>query len=266
MENKSLKIGVLGLGLIGGSILKALNLLGKYTLIAVSKSSFRASAEYCSVSGEDIALLKPCDLIFVCSKMSETKELLKRLEKIVSKDTIVADVCSLKDFLTDDYNFNYVPTHPMAGSELSGFENSNPYLFEGAKWITGKENLIINSLIKEMGAIPYLLNSNTHDILAAEISHLPMLLSFALFYSVDTDAKKIASSGFRDFTRYAMTNPDLAFDMLKFNRKNIMEQYEKFDIAFKKLCSLDENEFKKTVENIAQKRRDMYDINGKNIL
>ena len=87
-----MKIGVAGLGLIGGSIFKDLKALG-YDVIGVSKSQ----------KGENIydnyEVLKTCNLVFVCSAMNKTLEILDKLEDILSPDTVVTDVCSLKEFV-----------------------------------------------------------------------------------------------------------------------------------------------------------------------
>ena len=264
MENKRLKIGILGLGLIGGSILKALHDLNKYSLYAVSKSSSDKAKEYCEVSSSDINILSDCNVVFVCSRMDVAQRDLNSLNGVVRNDTIVTDVCSIKGFLKSDYKYNYIPSHPMAGTEFSGSKNSFAELFAGAKWVMMKENETLRNLIIEMGAKPLIMSANVHDASAAEISHLPMLLSMALFNFAKDESKKIASSGFRDTTRLAMTNADLAADMLKFNRENIISSYKKFAMEFERLLGLNEEEFKKEVAIIAQKRANMYDENGKN--
>lgn len=99
MANEKLKVGVLGLGLIGGSILKALHSTGKYFLYAVSKSSYKKAENFADVASCDINLLAECNVVFVCSKMNETNEKLYELNGILKKkETIVADVCSIKNF------------------------------------------------------------------------------------------------------------------------------------------------------------------------
>lgn len=263
MENKRLKLGILGLGLIGGSVLKALHALDKYELFAVSRSSYKEASKYAKTSF-DINILKDCEIVFVCSKMQDAKNDLKRLENVVSNNAVVADVCSIKGFLEDDYNFNYIPSHPMAGTEFSGFNNSFKELFIGAKWVMGKNNEALKKVITDLGAKPLIMDANLHDKSAAEISHLPMLISMALFDMADNDAKKIAASGFRDATRLAMTNSDLAYDMLNLNKNNILNAYQKFSECFEKIINLDEKEFKNYVETIAQMRAQMYDKDGKN--
>lgn len=265
MANKKLKVGVLGLGLIGGSILKSLFYKNKYTLFVVSKSSYKDASNFCCGSSDKIETLKDCDVVFVCSKMSETKENLYKLQDILPNKTIVTDVCSIKNFLPRNFNFNFISSHPMAGTELSGFENSDAELFKGAKWIIEKDNSILNDLIVDMGASPVLLNREMHDVMAAEISHFPALAAFALFNAADDKSRKIAASGFRDMTRLCLTNKDLAYDMLNLNRKNIVSAYKKFVNAFDNLLNQSEIEFKNSISLIAEKRAEMYDKNGKNV-
>ena len=266
MENRNLKIGILGLGLIGGSILKALAALNKYETVVVSKSSYEDAKEFASLATNDASALSDCDVVFVCSKMKQAKQNLEVLQDIVREDAIVTDVCSIKGFLVGDYKYNYISSHPMAGTEKSGFKASFPELFIGAKWILTKENEVLENLIKEMGAKPIIMKEKEHDYNAAQISHLPLLTSIALFSAAGEDAKKIASSGFRDTTRLSMTNKDLAFDMLNLNRENVVKAYEKFKSEFERIISLNEYDFKKFVEEVAEKRAKMYDKNGKNTL
>ena len=124
-----MKIGVVGLGLIGGSIFKSLKALNKYELIGVS-----SSVKEDNVSN-DYTTLKDCDLVFVCSPMNATLEVLDKLNSILSSKTIVTDVCSLKEFVSKKkYNYIFIPSHPMAGTEHSGWENSVLNLFQGATW------------------------------------------------------------------------------------------------------------------------------------
>ena len=123
-----MKIVVIGLGLIGGSIFKALK--ASYSVIGVS-----SSVQEKNVSN-DYNTLKECDLVFVCTPMNKTLEILDKLESILSSKTIVSDVCSLKSFVSKkQYSYKFIPSHPMAGTENSGWENSFPNLFQGAKWV-----------------------------------------------------------------------------------------------------------------------------------
>lgn len=274
MENMNLKVGarvgIIGLGLIGGSILKALCRLKEYELIGISKSSYKKAAEFCTLSSPDINNIKDCDVIFVCSKMSETIDMLNKLETIVRPDTIVSDVSSLKRFVNKKkYSFNFIGSHPMAGTESSGFDASFAELFHGAKWILNKENTLLEDLIKKMGAKPVIIDENTHDKQACLISHLPMLISAALLDTAikeDENALNIASSGFRDTTRLSLTDTALALDMLELNGDNFDIYIDKFIENLKELKNMPKMEFINTLKSIQKIRKTMYDNNGKNTL
>ncbi len=270
MENRNLKIGIIGLGLIGGSILKALKKAGGFDLIGISKSSHKKAAQFCTLSSPDINDIKDCGVIFVCSKMSETLDILDKLENIVQDDTIVCDVSSLKRFVNKKkYSYNFIGSHPMAGTEFSGFEASFAELFYDAKWILNKQNQILEDLILKMGAKPVIMDEITHDKYACLISHLPMLISTALLNTVieeDKNALNIASSGFRDTTRLSLTDTSLALDMLEFNNDNFEIYIDKFIENLKELKNMPKVEFINTLNSIQKIRKSMYDINGKNKL
>ena len=278
MEDRNLKtelkIGVIGLGLIGGSVLKSLYERG-YDVIGVSKSSFNKAAEFCTKATSDIKDVKDCNVVFVCSKMSETLSVLKELENIVSSDCIVCDVCSLKRFVNFDNDgmpykrpYNFIGSHPMAGTEFSGFENSYPELFIGAKWILNEKNEILENLIKNMGAKPVVMGAKDHDMFACLISHLPMLVSTALMKTAANEDKalKMAASGFRDTTRLSLTDYNLAYDMLSLNSDNFNILIDEFIQNLQKLKNMSKEELKDTLFKLQKIRKSMYDENGKNRL
>lgn len=278
MEDRNLKtelkIGVIGLGLIGGSVLKSLYERG-YDVIGVSKSSFNKAAEFCTKATSDIKDVKDCNVVFVCSKMSETLSVLKELENIVSSDCIVCDVCSLKRFVNFDNDgmpykrpYNFIGSHPMAGTEFSGFEHSYPKLFIGAKWILNEENEILENLIKDMGAKPVIMGAKDHDKFACLISHLPMLVSTALMKTAANEDKalKVAASGFRDTTRLSLTDYNLAYDMLSLNSDNFNILIDEFIQNLQKLKNMSKEELKDTLFKLQKIRKSMYDENGKNRL
>ena len=215
-----MKIGVVGLGLIGGSIFKDLKKLN-YNVIAVSNSQ----------CGEGIyknyEVLKTCDFVFVCSAMNKTLEILDKLEEILPPDTVVTDVCSLKGFVSKKARpYKFVPSHPMAGTEHKGFENSFEGLFRGAKWVItpvfGEDSILVE-VIEELGASPVITTPEKHDEAVALISHMPMVIAQAIFKTAAENplALEIAASGFRDMTRLAMSNTEMANDMVQINSENI---------------------------------------------
>lgn len=271
--NDNLKIGIVGLGLIGGSIFKALFSKG-FDVCAVSKSpaTIDRAKEFSPNVFGNLSSLSACNLVFVCTPMNKTPEILDELENIVSADAIVMDVCSLKRFLQYKKRpYKFIPSHPMAGSELSGFDNSFETLFENAKWVlTPLEGIaesdikIISEIIGQLGAKIILSTPQDHDEAVALISHMPMLVAQALFKTASGNelAMKLASSGFRDMTRLALSNTEMAQDMINLNSDSIQSAVLKLYSSIGEL--LGEN-YKSEIENIKKCRQEMYS-DGKNIL
>lgn len=249
-----MKIGIIGLGLIGGSIFKDLKKLD-YEVIAVSNSQ----------NGENIYkdydILKTCNLIFVCTAMNKTLEVLDKLEETISSDTIVTDVCSLKSFVCRKKRpYKFIPSHPMAGTENKGFENSMEGLFKNAKWVLtpifGKNEELVE-IITQLGAKPVITTPEKHDEAVALISHMPMLISQAIFKTAQENklALEIASSGFRDMTRLAMSNPEMANDMINMNADNIQMSILKL---YKSIGDLTNSDYLEQINEIKLNRQSMF--------
>lgn len=258
-----MKIGIVGLGLIGGSIYKKLSQLN-YEVVGISNSQCGKEANITN----DISKLNDCDLIFVATPINSTIQKLKEIETIINKDTIVTDCCSVKEFLTKEkFNFNFIPSHPMAGTEFSGYENSFAELFNGAKWIItpldNNNTEILEKVITELGAKPIITTPQKHDEAVAMISHMPMIVAQALMETIKDNklAQQLASSGFRDMTRLAMSNTEMAQDMVNYNNTNIEQSLLKL---YGVLGDLIKN-YPDEITDIKHRREQMY-LNGKNIL
>lgn len=270
--DRNLKIGIVGLGLIGGSIFKALCAL-KCNVYATSKSiaTIEKAKKYSPNVSMSLKQLRGCDLIFVCTPMNKTLEMLDKLNTILSPNTIVLDTCSLKKFVSNKlYSYKFIPSHPMAGTECSGIDNSFEAMFQGAKWaLTPGENIDKDDIrkatdvIKVLGATPVFTTPEEHDEAVALISHMPMLISQALFKSAENNslAIKLASSGFRDMTRLALSNAEMATDMVKLNAENIQKSLLQLYSCVGNLLAED---YPAQIKQIRNKREQMY-INGKNI-
>lgn len=268
-----MKIGILSLGLIGGSLLKALEGQG-HSLVAVTRNEQTikdAKKIDCEIS-DKIESLKDCELVFVCSPMNKTVEILDKLEAVLAPSAIVADVCSLKNFVMQKKRpYKFIGSHPMAGTENAGFESSFKELFKQAKWvITPCEDVDsddiekIESIIKLTGAIPIKMDTKEHDKAVALISHMPMLIAQALMKTAlkDKNAIKLASSGFRDMTRLALSNTEMANDMITLNSENISQSLVELTESVK---SLVEEDYPSQIEILKDFRKNMYNIEGKNI-
>ena len=255
-----MKIGVVGLGLIGGSIYKSLELLDKYEIVAVSNSVKRNNIS------TDYSILKDCGVVFVCSPMNATINVLDKLNTILSSNTIVTDVCSLKKFVTEKkYNFKFIPSHPMAGTEHKGWENSFPELFNGAKWaitpINGEilpEQEMLEKVIKELGAEPIITTPEEHDKAVALISHLPLVIAQALCENIKDNplAQALVASGFRDTTRLALSNEEMATDMVNMNNENILSSLNSMVDYAQNL--LNTGEYQTEVKRIKEFRKKLY--------
>lgn len=252
-----MKIGIIGLGLIGGSIFKSLE--GKHELKGVSRT-----VEHPNVSN-DYNTLKDCELVFVCTPMNKTLEILDKLEDILSPTTIVTDVCSLKGFVSNKkYSFNFIPSHPMAGTEHSGWEHSFKGLFKGAKWAITPINGEINdeqdkleTIINELGAEIIITTPEEHDKAVALISHLPLVVAQALCKNIQNNklAQALAASGFKDTTRLALSNTEMASDMVEMNSINIKETLNTLNDCIKELL---ENDYKTQAVYIKAFRNNLY--------
>ena len=246
-----MKIGIIGLGLIGGSLFK--DLTKKYDVIAVSQSQ----------NGDKIfksyEVLKDRDLIFVCTPMNKTLAVLDELENYLSPDTVVTDVCSLKKFVSEKQRpYKFIPSHPMAGTEHKGFENSFEGLFKNTKWVlTGEKNDLLLEIIDFVGATPIFTTAEKHDEAVAMISHMPMVIAQGLMLAAKENplALEIASSGFRDMTRLAMSNEEMANDMVTMNHKNIEQSILKL---YKAIGELTNGDYPKTIAELKNIRSKMF--------
>jgi len=268
-----MKVGIVSLGLIGASILKAISNHGfEITCVTRNELSQQKATKYGAICSNNLTTLKECEVVFVCSPISETINMLNKLETIVNKNCVVLDVASIKEFVMQKQRpYKFIGSHPMAGTAESGFDAGFKELFEGAKWVLCPSDNIkeediekAKTVIRQTGANILLADAKEHDVAVALISHAPMYLAQALFNTIkDNDlAKKIASSGFRDMTRLAMSNTQMAEDMLNYNSENINLALD----ILKKNCEDLKKDYRLKIEEIATERSKMYSKDGKNIV
>ncbi len=257
-EEKKLKIGIIGLGLIGGSIEKRLGLKPElYEVKAVSKSQNRA------YTLED---LRDEDIVFICSPQSQVIKVLDQIAMLQAKDkeafakTIITDVGSTKQRIFHEAELlgirNFVAGHPMAGTENQGYEASFPELFEGAKWIldpsSGSHKILEDLIQVELGAVIENLDVSQHDKAVAITSHLPLVLSAALAkIGVDfLPAHKTIGPGFRGMARLARGNVAMGKEIISFNRSNIREFWLEFSAEVEALLAASEEDLEKDLQEI----------------
>lgn len=241
----TLTCGFIGLGLIGGSIAKALKAADssiKIIAYDINKETLsRALAEGTAneVTSQIDEKFSACDYIFLCAPVSHNDENLSSIKKVLSSTCILTDVGSVKTTIHEHVAAaglagQFIGGHPMAGSERIGFQNSKALLLQNAYYILtpsekiGYDKLLAyQNLVKKMGAIPLVLTYEQHDYVTAAISHLPHVVAASLVNLVkDADSeegimKMIAAGGFKDITRIASSSPVMWQQICLTNGQNI---------------------------------------------
>ena len=246
-------IAIVGIGLIGGSLAAALKQAGVVkTVIGIDRNQQALSYafeqgfidRYCR---EIKQLPKSTELIVLATPVRQTLSLLSAVDRISNSEIIVTDVASVKGevvecarkILKNKFS-QFVPAHPIAGSEQSGIGAARANLFDGKIVVltpTEKSNRHavkrVTQLWQACGAKLIDMNSNEHDIVYAGLSHLPHLLSALFVNSIAQSelirsSQKLAGSGYRDFTRIAGSDPDLWADILLSNRSAVLDFLDQY--------------------------------------
>ena len=227
----STKIGFIGLGLIGGSIAKAVRrYYPDYEILAFDKNretlalAIQEGTIHTSCSSIDDNF-RGCSYIFLCAPVSYNTAYLAQLKELVDRDCILTDVGSVKTSIHEEIislgmEENFIGGHPMTGSEKSGFSNAKAHLIENAYYIltptakvAEKKVTAYRDFIASLKALPIVLDYKEHDNITGTISHLPHIIASTLVNFVhDTDSadelmKALAAGGFKDITRIASSSP-----------------------------------------------------------
>ena len=236
------KVLIAGLGLIGGSLAKAIKKTNEYIIYgfdAQSETLQTAINEHIIDQSfsrfEDAA--KNVDIIILATPISVTISLLQQLDTLTfNHDIIVTDVSSVKGAVLDAANqltneqIHFIGGHPMAGSHKSGIHASKAHLFENAIYVLSpttanaeQELEHVKELLKETKANFLVLQPEEHDEMTSVISHFPHLIASSLVHQakkweqVHHYLPELAAGGFRDITRIASSNPKMWQDIFTHN-------------------------------------------------
>jgi prephenate dehydrogenase len=254
------RLGILGLGLIGGSLARSLS--GKRGGPEVwgcdrRKENVRAAlasgaiAEGCA-AGE----LAECDVVVVCIPVLQTVEAIRALGPRMRPGSILTDAGSVKAGIVREgeraiaKGAFFVGGHPIAGTERSGFSAADGRLFRGRTFIAtptknteGDAVLRVQRIWRLAGCRPLLrMDPKVHDRVFAYVSHLPHAVAYALVHSVATLPSPVplgySAGGFRDFTRIASSNPEMWKDIVLQNRAEVLHAMAHYHRNFRQLSRL----------------------------
>ena len=244
------KICIVGLGLIGGSLAKAIKRSRPQSFITSVDSNQKSLDDALSDQVIDKGTtdlyegLQGADVIFVCTPVHVVSPLLRDIMPILGKDTVITDVGSTKQEImkaaqeikaSNQSQAIFIGGHPMAGTQHSGYQASLPHLFENAYYIlTLLESTpswaveSLKSLLLSIGALPMVMEAKNHDRIIGAVSHLPHVVAAALVNAVaemedNSDLfMKLAAGGFRDITRIASSNPDMWKNICMDNKEELV--------------------------------------------
>ena len=245
--------GFIGLGLIGGSIARALKekqadniKILAYDIDSTTLSLAKEEGIADLITPEINELFSSCDFLFLCAPVENNNHNLKLIKKYLSPNCILTDVGSVKSGIHEQIiaaglSEQFIGGHPMAGSERTGFINSKARLLENAYYILTPSSDVnkewihrYETLVKSMGAIPLILDASQHDYVTAAVSHLPHVIASSLVNLVkrcdssEGIMKMIAAGGFKDITRIASSSPDMWQQICTTNSENISELLGKY--------------------------------------
>ncbi len=283
------RVSIIGLGLIGGSIAKALKSSGSdYFISAYDEGNSTIAALQEGVIDESLENIDQsvnADLIFVCTPLDSTLSILSTLAGKVKEGTIVTDVSGVKLPLRKKWDSLeskglYVGGHPMTGKEKGGYENSDPLLFENAVYILddcckdSEEIKPLLEVIKSLGARIAFLKPRIHDIMISYVSHLPQvaavsLINVAAFKEESIRFLDFAAGGFRDLTRIASSPFEIWESVIRLNGKEISEAIDSFVSELKKIKEdIEKNDFESLKKKFNEARRNTAEVpqSGKGFL
>jgi len=254
-----MKIGIVGLGLIGGSLglkLQSLN----HTIFGIAnnelnekKAKEKKLANFVSCN---LSLLKKCELIILALPIKDLIIPSQRLVASIPQETIVTDVGSIKEPIVNTWeNLHplFIGSHPMAGTEKKGVDSGFEGLFKNTKWIitptqNSDSNAVrtISELIKSMDCEIFQASPKEHDEAVSLISHLPIFLASTLIETAYTKnnpalldlTQKLAATGFADTSRVGGGNEKLGLDLAMNNQINVLNAINNFKNKLNTLESL----------------------------
>ena len=275
-----MNIGIIGLGLMGGSLAKAVKRYGisKKVYGFTNSEKNKKEIEELGLVDELVdleTLKKVSDVIILSIPVDAIISMFPNFLDINEKRTII-DMGSTKEYIVKNIptkiRKNFVAAHPMTGTEKNGPKAAIDNLYEGKTVVLcdleDNANMHVNKAFKifqEIGMRIVVMNSHEHDVNACYISHLPHLISFGLANTVMShqNPKEIialAAGGFKDMSRIAKSSPRMWGDIFKQNRENMLESIKSFEDQMNEAKKMIEEERYEDLENWMKKANSLHEI------
>ncbi|HEY7269037.1 MAG TPA: prephenate dehydrogenase/arogenate dehydrogenase family protein [Dehalococcoidia bacterium] len=253
-------VGIIGLGLIGGSMGLALKraklqnteVIGYDRDSSVEQRALKGGAvDRLARSPEELA--SQSSIVVIATPILNAQKVLQQIASSLQRGAVVTDTCSTKSSVLKWANIDLPPSvhfvggHPMAGKEQSGPQAAEATLFQDRPYVIipsvsaheGAVNVVVG-LAEAIGAKPVFLDADEHDAYAAAISHVPLVASVALFSlargsTAWPELANMAGPGFKDLTRLASGQPEMAHDIFLTNKQNISHWIDRYIGELRKL-------------------------------
>lgn len=277
-----LHIGVVGTGMIGGSLIERLLTVSEVETILVSDlnpqhSRFLANKHEIVVEVSTVDDLASCDFIFVCTPVATIADIVLSLAKTTSESCVIVDTGSSKSSIVNQVRERwpglgrFVPGHPIAGSHKAGPHESDPAMFLERPFVltpyeetaqSAVENT--TALLTKAGMKVFLAAPDEHDHVLASSSHLPHLIAFALNDQFDysilshPNAETLVAGSFMRMTTLAASDPTMWSDVYLANKQELLDSLARFKGALEcyeaAIVKNDSNELRRLLEISMEKR------------
>jgi len=276
------KVCIIGIGLIGGSLAKAIKKTHQSEIVfGYGRDEERLErAQKSNVIDQystDISeALDGANMVIIATPVGSYESILKEMKPHITKDMVISDVGSTKvsvieavKAVFDDNLYNFIPAHPIAGKEKSGFEASDANLFVNRKVIiTPLENnspesiKILAKMWEGVGAEVDFMTPQSHDDLLGMTSHLPHMLAFSLvnyLISKNPEASVYAAGGFKDFSRIASGDTIMWRDICLHNSDAIVEHIKGYQESLNTLVDAIDSQNKEQLELLFREAKNTRD-------
>ena len=275
------KVCIIGCGLIGSSIARAIRKQNLSTKIVSSNRSDSVNKKVIELKIVDDSnsdtkkMVEDSDLIIIATPLSSYEEVILKIKDSLKNGSILTDVGSVKETVVSlieknvPKNVSWISSHPIAGTEESGPEAGFSELFENrwciltpSKKANDKDIRLLETFWKKIGSKVDIMDAKQHDYILSITSHIPHLIAYNIVNTTlevqdkkESDIVKYSAGGLRDFTRIAASNPVMWRDVFIQNKKNTSQMIDNFIANLEDLKKAIENEDGEKLEEIFVKTK-----------